>query len=105
MNNFIFDWLFLTKSQGSFSKEEGAISPFFGRRLLGFDICTCSYYFDIPASQIESDLPRPRLLQHVVIREILQPCVTPRGNLPYLHFTFASCILTSRAIPLSFTFR
>ena len=25
---------------------------------------------------------------------ILQPCVTPRGNLPYLDFTFASCELT-----------
>ena len=51
-NNFIIDWVFLTDSQGYFLKEDSAI-PSFGRRLLEFDICTCIYYFDMPASRID----------------------------------------------------
>ena len=42
-----------------FLKEEGAISPSFGRRLLDYDIYTCSYYFDTPASRIDFVIPRP----------------------------------------------
>ena len=48
-----------------------------------------------------SDLKRPRLLLHGVIQE-MNPCVTPRGNLPYLPFIFALFQLTSRAIQFSF---
>ena len=57
-NDFIVDWVFLSP-RVIFLKEEGAISPSFGRRLLDYDIYTCSYYFDTPASRIDFVIPRP----------------------------------------------